>query len=130
MTKFKLLGAVAALSTLIAAQAQAYGTEGREVAAPPWSAACMTDQGPSQCGEPMWVYGGGEHTRAFSSEVGTGSRKENASKQKAFSSESLSRTGSGMGTGTRKENASKQQARSSVPIQSERKRFSAEEAAF
>jgi hypothetical protein len=31
--------------------------EGREVTAPSWSAACMTDQGPSQCGEPMWVYG-------------------------------------------------------------------------
>jgi hypothetical protein len=31
--------------------------EGREVAAPPWSAACMTDHGPSQCDEPMWVYG-------------------------------------------------------------------------
>jgi hypothetical protein len=30
---------------------------GREVAAPPWSAACMTDHGPSQCDEPMWVYG-------------------------------------------------------------------------
>jgi hypothetical protein len=30
---------------------------GREVAAPTWSSACMTDQGPSQCGEPMWVYG-------------------------------------------------------------------------
>jgi len=57
MTKFKLLGTVAILSTLIAAQPQAYATEGREVAAPPWSAACMTDQGPSQCGEPMWVYG-------------------------------------------------------------------------
>jgi hypothetical protein len=36
---------------------QTYATEGREVAAPPWSAACMTDQGPTQCGEPMWVYG-------------------------------------------------------------------------
>jgi hypothetical protein len=36
---------------------QATGTEGREVAAPPWSDACMTDHGPSQCGEPMWVYG-------------------------------------------------------------------------
>ena len=35
---------------------QAYET-GREVAAPPWSAACMTDHGPSQCDEPMWVYG-------------------------------------------------------------------------
>jgi hypothetical protein len=35
---------------------QAYET-GREVAAPPSSAACMTDHGPSQCDEPMWVYG-------------------------------------------------------------------------
>jgi hypothetical protein len=35
---------------------QAYES-GREVAAPPWSAACMTDHGPSQCDEPMWVYG-------------------------------------------------------------------------
>lgn len=33
------------------------GVVGREVAAPPWSAACMTDHGPSQCDEPMWVYG-------------------------------------------------------------------------
>ena len=31
--------------------------EGREVAAPPWSFACMSDQGPRQCDEPMWVYG-------------------------------------------------------------------------
>jgi hypothetical protein len=38
-------------------RAQAYETGGREVAAPPWSAACMTDHGPSECGEPMWVYG-------------------------------------------------------------------------
>jgi hypothetical protein len=36
---------------------QAYRSEGREVAAPPWSAACMTDHGPSQCDEPMWIYG-------------------------------------------------------------------------
>ena len=57
MTKFKLFGAVATLSTLIATQPQAYGIEGREVAAPPWSAACMTDHGPSLCGEPMWAYG-------------------------------------------------------------------------
>jgi hypothetical protein len=34
-----------------------HGVEGREVAAPAWSAACVTDQGPSQCGEPMWIYG-------------------------------------------------------------------------
>jgi hypothetical protein len=38
------------------APTQGYET-GREVAAPPWSAACMTDHGPSQCDEPMWVYG-------------------------------------------------------------------------
>jgi len=36
---------------------QAFGSEGREVAAPPWSAACMTDHGPSRCDEPMWIYG-------------------------------------------------------------------------
>jgi hypothetical protein len=38
-------------------RAQAHRIEGREVAAPPWSAACMTDHGPSECGEPMWIYG-------------------------------------------------------------------------
>jgi hypothetical protein len=37
---------------------QAYkGGEGRELTAPAWSAACMTDHGPSERGEPMWVYG-------------------------------------------------------------------------
>jgi hypothetical protein len=54
------------LTTPVAVQARthdsnipprAFGIEGREVAAPPWSAACMTDHGPSQCDEPMWVYG-------------------------------------------------------------------------
>jgi len=35
----------------------AYSTEGHESVAPPWSAACMTDHGPSECGEPMWIYG-------------------------------------------------------------------------
>ena len=29
---------------------------GRQVAAPPWSFACMTDHGPSPCGEPIWGY--------------------------------------------------------------------------
>jgi hypothetical protein len=32
---------------------RAFGIEGREVAAPPWSAACMTVRGPGQCDEPM-----------------------------------------------------------------------------
>jgi hypothetical protein len=57
MTKFKLLGAFAFSSILSLAQLPAFGAEGRQVAAPPWSAACMTDHGPSDCGEPMWIYG-------------------------------------------------------------------------
>jgi hypothetical protein len=36
---------------------QPYGIAGREIIAPPWSAACMTDHGPSECGEHMWFYG-------------------------------------------------------------------------
>jgi len=40
-----------------AAISQTSENGGREVAAPSWSAACMTDHGPSNCGEPMWVYG-------------------------------------------------------------------------
>jgi hypothetical protein len=39
-----------------AARTHADGLEGREIAAPSWSAACMTDHGPSECGEPMWIY--------------------------------------------------------------------------
>ena len=41
----------------IAARAHSNAIEGRHIAAPPWSAACMTDHGPSECGEPMWIYG-------------------------------------------------------------------------
>jgi hypothetical protein len=63
--KYFLVGLllVPSLVTSAAAQTrmdphQAYGIEeGREVAAPSWSAACMTDHGPSECGEPMWIYG-------------------------------------------------------------------------
>jgi hypothetical protein len=64
--KYLLAASLFALAMSAAAEAktfqhtappQAYGIEGREVAAPPWSAACMTDHGPSRCGEPMWVYG-------------------------------------------------------------------------
>jgi hypothetical protein len=45
-------------------RAQTSGIAGGEVAAPPWSAACMTDHGPSECGEPMWVYGSSDaHAR-------------------------------------------------------------------
>ncbi len=67
--KMKYLLAASLLALAISATAQArttehvalphaYGSEaGREVAAPPWSAACMTDHGPTECDEPMWVYG-------------------------------------------------------------------------
>jgi hypothetical protein len=46
-----------ARTTESGARAPAYATGGREVMAPPWSFACTSDQGPSQCDEPMWVYG-------------------------------------------------------------------------
>jgi hypothetical protein len=64
MIRFKLLSALVFLSMLALDQPPAFGGEGRQVAAPPWSAACMTDHGPSDCGEPMWVYGAPEpHAR-------------------------------------------------------------------
>ncbi|HEV2957455.1 MAG TPA: hypothetical protein VGX95_15160 [Xanthobacteraceae bacterium] len=31
--------------------------QGHQGEAPPWSFACMKDHGPTQCGEPMWIYG-------------------------------------------------------------------------
>jgi hypothetical protein len=40
-----------------APDAAAWGSGGRQVEAPPWSFACMKDFGPTECGEPMWVYG-------------------------------------------------------------------------
>lgn len=39
--------------------------EGREIAAPPWSAACTNDQGPQQCDEPMWAYGSPDYLAQF-----------------------------------------------------------------
>jgi hypothetical protein len=59
MTKFNFLHALAILSMIIATEARANGIEGREVAAGPWSAACMTDHGPSLCAELMRAYGTG-----------------------------------------------------------------------
>jgi hypothetical protein len=47
------------------ARAQTHEIVGREVAAPPWSAACMTDHGPSECGEPMWIYGSSDARAAY-----------------------------------------------------------------
>src|SRR5258708_22131439 len=63
MTALLLVSSLAASATAQervhkrAARAQTQGIWGREVTAPPWSAACMTDHGPSECGEPMWIYG-------------------------------------------------------------------------
>jgi hypothetical protein len=65
-TKYFLAVLLLSLATPATLQARTYDSniapqasesEGREVAAPSWSAACMTDHGPSQCDEPMWVYG-------------------------------------------------------------------------
>ena len=64
MIKLKLPSVLAFISIVSLAQPPAFGREGHQIAAPPWSAACMTDHGPSDCGEPMWVYGASEpHSR-------------------------------------------------------------------
>ncbi len=68
MTKklvFAALPLILSLMTPVTAKASpghtserpAPGIVGRQVAAPPWSAACMSDHGLTECGEPMWVYG-------------------------------------------------------------------------
>jgi hypothetical protein len=44
---------------------QGYGIEGREIAAPPLSFACINDQYPQQCDEPMWVYGSPDYLAQF-----------------------------------------------------------------
>ena len=44
---------------------QGYRIEGRAIAAPPWSFACMNDQGPQLCDEPMWVYGRADYLAQF-----------------------------------------------------------------
>jgi hypothetical protein len=38
-------------------RSQSHVMQGREVAAPPWSFACMTDHGPSPCDAHVWAYG-------------------------------------------------------------------------
>jgi hypothetical protein len=71
-SKFKFRQAIVILSMTIATQARANRIESREVAAPPWSAACMTDYGPSLCGEePKWLFSprGGHKKNALSPEI-------------------------------------------------------------
>jgi hypothetical protein len=62
----KLFAAVLAMLALVAVdnaaraafhRAPAAASQGHQGVAPPWSFACMTDHGPSECGEPMWIYG-------------------------------------------------------------------------
>lgn len=48
-----------------ASRLRGYSIEGREIAAPPWSFACMNDQGPRQCDEPMWAYGSSDYLAQF-----------------------------------------------------------------
>jgi hypothetical protein len=57
------------LAIPLAAQARAHDSRivGREVAAPSWSFACVNDQGPRQCDEPMWVYGSPSYVSRFKS---------------------------------------------------------------
>src|ERR1700682_6498162 len=53
---------------------QGYEAAGREVAAPPWSFACMTDHGPTQCDQPMWVYGSSRALRRYKARFRCGMR--------------------------------------------------------
>jgi hypothetical protein len=54
-----LAAGLGAASEAYAARARVVSpmTQGREIVAPPWSFACINDQGPTECGEPMWAYG-------------------------------------------------------------------------
>jgi hypothetical protein len=36
---------------------QSFGNEGREIIVSPSSAGCMTDNGPTQCNEAIWIHG-------------------------------------------------------------------------
>jgi hypothetical protein len=47
----------------IAARSDPNVIEARQIAAPPWTVACMTDHGPSECGEPIWIYGSPARSR-------------------------------------------------------------------
>jgi hypothetical protein len=47
---------------------QSFGNEGREIIASPSSAHCMTDNGPTQCNESIWIHGSpGDLVRSNSS---------------------------------------------------------------
>jgi hypothetical protein len=50
----------------VGSRLQGYRIEGREIAAPAWSFACLNDQGLQQCNEPMWAYGSPDYLAQFS----------------------------------------------------------------
>lgn len=50
---------------IIGGRWQGYGIVGRQIAAPPWSAACTNDLGSQRCDEPMWVYGSPDYVAQF-----------------------------------------------------------------
>ncbi|MES5487800.1 hypothetical protein QMZ05_34055 [Bradyrhizobium sp. INPA03-11B] len=50
---------------IIGSRWQGYEIIGRQIAAPPWSAACTNDLGSQQCDEPMWVYGSPDYVAQF-----------------------------------------------------------------
>jgi hypothetical protein len=53
----KLFAAVLAVLSLSMTSAAQAAVHGRQAEAPPWSFACINDSGPTQCGEPTWIYG-------------------------------------------------------------------------
>ena len=67
LAAFSLLLMLTASASAHPFSGPANGEVGREVAAPPWSAACMTDHGPSACDQPMWVYGSPKYVSRFKS---------------------------------------------------------------
>jgi hypothetical protein len=57
MTTKLTAAALAALLLMPTASIAQTALRGHQGEAPPWSFACTTDHGPSQCGEPIWIYG-------------------------------------------------------------------------
>jgi hypothetical protein len=55
--------AILLLLPLLAASGAAHASpynrndSGRQIAAPPWSFACITDHGPAPCDQLIWAYG-------------------------------------------------------------------------
>lgn len=66
MNTKRILAALTMLSCIAAASAAQAGVHrsgaaapgaGYQGEAPPWSFACIKDSGPTDCREPMWIYG-------------------------------------------------------------------------